>query len=119
MASRNPDRKKAKPQLSDEALAMVAQRFRALGDATRLKIVQLLFGGERSVQTICDHVGTSQANVSRHLGALVDQGLLSRRREGLYAYYSIADPTLFALCELVCTAMADRFERARIHFESA
>lgn len=102
-----------KTPLSGPALEMVAQRFRALADPTRLRILQTLFDRELSVQQIGDCVGTSQANVSRHLAGLVEQGLLSRRREGLYAYYSIADPSIYALCELAYNSLAARFERAR------
>jgi len=97
---------------------MVAQRFKLLSDPTRLRIIQELFDGELTVQEIEERVGTSQANVSKHLGSLVDQGLLARRKEGLYAYFSIADDSIYALCNLVCTSLADRFERARIQFES-
>jgi DNA-binding transcriptional ArsR family regulator len=110
MARKKSERK---PALSGVALEMVAQRFRALADPTRLRILQTLFDGELNVRQIGDCVGTSQANVSRHLAGLMEQGLLSRRREGLYSYYSIADPSIYALCELVCSSLAARFERAR------
>ena len=112
-------KQKSKPNLSPEALEMVAQRFKLLGDPTRLRIIQELFEGELSVQEIEERVGTSQANVSKHLSGLVDHGILARRKDGLYAYYSIADESVYALCTLVCTSLADRFERARVQFEPA
>ena len=115
MARRN---QKSKPNLSPEALEMVAQRFKLLSDPTRLRMIQELFDGELTVQEIESRVGTSQANVSKHLAGLVDQGLLARRKDGLYAYYSIADDSIYALCTLVCTSLADRFERARVQFSS-
>ena len=104
--------------LTPEALALVAQRFRVLGDATRLSIIQTLFGGEKSVQEICRSVGTSQANISRHLAVLVGEGLIGRRKEGLFVYYSIADESLYNLCELVCSSLSDRFERALDTFQT-
>jgi DNA-binding transcriptional ArsR family regulator len=112
-----PTKTKPKPALSSEALNLVAQRFKLLGDPTRLRILQELFEGELSVQDIGERVGTSQANISKHLSSLLDQGILGRRKEGLYVYYFIADASIFALCELVCTSLADRFERARTQFE--
>jgi DNA-binding transcriptional ArsR family regulator len=112
------NKKKSKPNLSPQALELVAQRFRQLSDPTRLGIIQELFEGELSVQEIGQRVGTSQANVSKHLAGLVDHGLLARRKEGLYAYYSIADESIYGLCTLVCTSLADRFERARVQFET-
>lgn len=98
--------------LSPAALALVAQRFRVLGDGTRLGIIQTLFDGEQSVQEICRRVGTSQANISRHLTVLVGEGLVDRRKEGLFVFYSIADDSLYTLCELVCSSLSNRFERA-------
>jgi ArsR family transcriptional regulator len=117
MARKSP--KRPDSRLSAEALEFVAQRFRLLGDPTRLRILQALFDGELSVREIGESVGTTQANVSKHLGALLDQGLLARRKDGLYVYYSIADPSIYPLCDLVCTSLADRFDRARRQLEPA
>ena len=49
--------------------------------------------------------GGTQANTSRHLQALAAAGILGRRKEGLQVFYSIADPTIFPLCELVCGSL--------------
>jgi len=88
-------------------LERVAQRFRVLGDATRLSILRLLVSrGELSVGQIVDDLGMSQANVSKHLRLLLDAGVLARRRDGTSAYYSVVDATIEQLCALVC----DRIE---------
>ena len=63
-------RKRAKSTLSPEALELVAQRFRALGDATRLALLQTLFAQESNVQELCALTGASQANASKHLALL-------------------------------------------------
>lgn len=83
---------------------MVAQRFRLLGEPQRLRILQALESGELSVGAICAQTGASQPNVSKHLTALFDGGLIQRRRDGNNVQYSIADPVVFLLCELVCRA---------------
>ena len=76
----------------DALLDRVAQRFRVLGDASRLAIVRLLVErGEASVGEVVDAVGMSQANVSKHLRLLLDAGIVSRRREGTSAYYAVVD----------------------------
>ncbi len=107
-------------RLSREALELVARRFRTLADPTRLQLVNELMGVEElTVQDLCERVGTSQANASKHLRLLLDEGVLARRKEGLYAYYSLADESTHALCELVCHALADRFERAHEEFAVA
>ena len=107
-----------KQSLSDAALEIVAARFRALGDPTRLKLVQLLFDGEKSVLELCNLTQMSQANISKHLSILSDQGLLARRKEGLFVYYSIADHSLFDLCSMVCESLSERFTRAQSEFNT-
>ncbi len=114
MATRTRE-KKAKEPLSREALALVAQRFKALGDPTRLALLQALFEGELTVQELCARTGTGQANASKHLALLADQGLLARRKEGLFVRYRIDDPSVRTLCEVVCGSLARRFEAARDH----
>ena len=103
----------AKSLLPLEALEIVAQRFRALGDATRLALLQALFERERTVQELCALTKTSQANASKHLALLLERGLVARRREGLFTYYRIADAGLEQLCRLVCGALAERHEAVR------
>jgi len=99
----------------DALLDRVAQRFRVLGDASRLAIVRLLVDrGESSVGEVVDRVGMSQANVSKHLRLLLDAGIVSRRREGTSAYYSVVDTSVERLCALVC----DRIEE-QVQLEAA
>jgi ArsR family transcriptional regulator len=111
-------RKRAKSTLSPEALELVAQRFRALGDATRLALLQTLFVQERTVQELCELTGASQANASKHLALLFEQGLVARRRDGLFTRYRINDATLQGLCRLVCDSLAERHETVRAHLAS-
>jgi ArsR family transcriptional regulator len=98
--------------LTDEALEMVAARFRVLSEASRLRLLGALHGGERNVSELTAATGLTQANVSRHLGVLAEAGLVSRRKEGLNVIYAIADPTIFELCEHVCGSLQRRLERA-------
>jgi DNA-binding transcriptional ArsR family regulator len=111
-------KKAARSGLSREALELIAQRFRALADPTRLALLQALFGQERTVQDLCAETGASQANASKHLGLLLEQGLVARRRDGLFTRYRIADPTLERLCHLVCGSLAERHETVRAHLAS-
>lgn len=106
-------KKPPKSLLPAEALEIVAQRFRALGDTTRLALLQALFDRERTVQELCALTGTSQANCSKHLALLLERGLVARRREGLFTYYRVADASLAQLCRLVCGSLAERHEALR------
>lgn len=101
--------KNKRQMMSLEALQLVAARFKVLSDPMRLRILQFLEGGETSVSALADAVESTQPNVSKHLKTMQDAGLLSRRQDGNTVYYSIADPTVFDLCDVVCSSLAERF----------
>jgi DNA-binding transcriptional ArsR family regulator len=95
--------------MSLEALQLVAARFKVLSDPMRLLILQNLEGGETSVSELAEAVESTQPNVSKHLKIMQDAGMLARRQDGNSVYYSIADPTVFDLCDLVCSSLQERF----------
>ena len=97
--------------LPDEALAQVAAYFQALSEPTRLQILNLLRQQERSVGELAELCGYSSANISRHLALLTQRGLVARESRGNSAIYSIADKSVYALCDLVCGSIALQFER--------
>jgi len=103
-----PKSKTARGDLSPEALELIAARFRVLGEASRLKLIHALDGGERSVNDLTEVTGLAQANASRHLQTLTEAGILKRRKQGLRVLYSIADPNIFDLCEHVCGSLQQR-----------
>lgn len=88
--------------LSGELVEQIAQRFRVLGEPMRIRILDLLRDGETSVQELTDALGTTQQNVSKHLGVLHGAGIVSRRRDGNRALYAISDESVFELCDTVC-----------------
>src|SRR3954454_20232292 len=81
----------------------LADRFQALADPTRLRIVALLRVMELSVGEVGQVLGQSQPRVSRHLKILADAGVLERRKEGSWVFLTLADPhrvdPLFALID--------------------
>jgi ArsR family transcriptional regulator len=68
-----------------------AKLFKALGDPTRLLIVEMLLKGEMCVCKIIPDTGKSQPTVSAHLKVLHEAGLVKSRRKGLSVYYFLAD----------------------------
>lgn len=100
-----------KAPLSDDALELVARRFAVLSEPMRLRLIQALFDGERSVGELVAATGGTQGNISRHLQKLTQAHVLARRKEGLQVYYSIADPSIFRLCELVCGSLEKSLSR--------
>ena len=101
--------------LPPEALDRVASYFRALSEPTRLHILNLLRTGERNVGDLAQLTGYTSANVSRHLAFLTQQGLVKREGRGTAVYYTIADPSVYALCDLVCGNIATHQEKAVEH----
>lgn len=96
--------------MSLEALSLVAARFKVLSESIRLQILQHLEMGRISVTELAASVGSTQPNVSKHLKMMQDAGLVSRTQEGNTVYYSIADESVFELCELVCGSLREKFE---------
>ena len=91
------------PHPLPEPLAeLIAQRFRVIGEPTRIRLLDRLRQGEASVQELTDTLATSQQNVSKHLGVLAQAGIVGRRKQGNLVLYRIVDESVFALCEQVC-----------------
>lgn len=92
--------------LPADAAELIAGRFRALSDPTRLRVLDhLRRNGEASVGALTEALGTSQQNVSKHLAALRAEGFVARRKQGTSSLYRIADPAVFELCDRVCAGM--------------
>ncbi len=89
-------------QLPEQAIERVASYFQALAEPTRLRILNLLREAEHNVGELAEACGYTAANTSRHLAVLMQQGFVKRESRGTSVYYQIADPTIYALCDLVC-----------------
>jgi ArsR family transcriptional regulator len=74
--------------------------FKALGDETRLNIVEFLLSGEKCVCEIFPHVKRKQSTVSIQLGKLEDLGILTSRRDGKKIYYKISNETVRKMVKL-------------------
>ena len=98
----------AKRKLSGDALEMVSERFKALSEPMRLRLLYALMDGEKTVSELVGEIGGVQANVSKHLSVLLDAGILARRKQGTSAYYRITDESIFELCDLVCGSIHER-----------
>jgi DNA-binding transcriptional ArsR family regulator len=67
-----------------------ARLFRALGDPSRLAVLELLRNGPKCVSDLVAITGLAQSNVSGHLSFLRDCGLVGREQRGRFAYYSVS-----------------------------
>ncbi len=93
--------------LSTGAMETVAARFRAMGEVSRLQLIQALHTGEKNVTDLVELTGLSQPNVSRHLAVLVTSGLIGRRKDGLNVLYRIVDESLKDICTIVCKSVSN------------
>ncbi|MGE0351906.1 MAG: ArsR/SmtB family transcription factor [Gemmatimonadales bacterium] len=100
-------------RFTDETAEIVAERFQALAEPMRLRILNALRGGERSVSELVEETGAGQANVSKHLQLLHRHGFVDRRKAGVSSIYSISDPSVFDLCDLVCGGVRERLDARR------
>jgi DNA-binding transcriptional ArsR family regulator len=92
--------------LTPELLGLVAERFRALGEPARLEILNCLRHGEMTVGELVDATSLGQANVSKHLQLLHAMQFVTRRKDGLFVYYALADRSVFQLCDVMCNRIA-------------
>jgi DNA-binding transcriptional ArsR family regulator len=105
-----------------EALEQVATYFQALSEPTRLQILNLLRQREHKVGELAHLCGYTSANISRHLALLMSHGMVARASSGTSVYYRIADPSIYALCDLVCDGIARQLEHKaleRAYFDPA
>jgi len=89
-------------RLTWEQIELVAERFRALGEPARLRILNAMRMRERTVGELVDATGLGTANVSKHLQVLHTAGFVTRRKEGLCVYYELAGEEVFRLCDIMC-----------------
>jgi len=96
----------AQQKLSPDLLKLIAERFKVLSEPARLEILNALREDEMTVSELVDTTGLGQANVSKHLQLLLAHNFVARRKDGLFAYYSLADRAVFKLCDLMCGRLA-------------
>ena len=81
---------------------LIAERFRILGEPMRIRLLDTLRDGPLTINELTEALGASQQNVSKHVGVLAQAGMVGREKDGNRVRCSIADDSIFELCELVC-----------------
>ncbi len=92
-----------KSLMNDTQLEAIAETFAALADHSRLLILHTLQRHPCYVNELCEKTGLKQANASKQLGILRNAGLIDGQRQGNLVRYSISEPMIFEICELVCS----------------
>lgn len=103
----------------DVSTDLTAKYFRALGDPTRLQIVELLMEGPLTVTELTRHLRIPQSNVSNHIACLRWCGLVASENEGKWTHYSVSNPKIRKIIELVRALVSANAEHiaacTRIH----
>jgi DNA-binding transcriptional ArsR family regulator len=94
-------------EMDGELIELVAARFKAFAEPARLRLLDALRGGEKSVTELMAETGLGQANVSKHLQLLHALGATARRKAGLHVYYRLTDPAVFRVCEIMCGRLVE------------
>ena len=87
--------------MEERIFQMHAEVCKSLSNATRLKILNSLRGGEKAVEELRKLLGLSKANLSQHLAVLRQREIVATRREGLNIYYRIANPKMIRACDIL------------------
>lgn len=98
------------PLSADDAVAL-ARTLKAIADPARLRLLSLVAaheGGEACVCDLVEPLGLSQPTVSHHLKVLVEAGLLTRDKRGVWAYYALVPGALDSLAGVLATGSAER-----------
>ena len=88
--------------LPQALVELIAERFRVIGEPMRIRLLDALRDGPLTINELTEALGASQQNISKHVGVLARAGIVARERDGNRVRCSIADDTIFELCELVC-----------------
>ena len=96
--------------IPEDLVELIARRFRVLSEPIRIRLLDQLRDGERSVNELADRLGAGQQNVSKHLSVLADAGIVTRRRDGNYVHYRIVDDGVLGLCQQVCGSLQQQLQ---------
>jgi DNA-binding transcriptional ArsR family regulator len=101
------------PAPNEYPFELISRRLKALADPSRLAILHILCGGENNVSELVAKTGFNQANVSKHLRVLREEGLVTFRRSQRNIYYSLAGNFTENVCDLVCRSLEERASNDR------
>ena len=87
--------------MEEKIFEMHAGVCKSMASPTRLKIMNLLREGEKSVEELKKQLELPKANLSQHLGILRQRGIVSSRRAGLNIYYKVTNPKMIKACDIL------------------
>jgi DNA-binding transcriptional ArsR family regulator len=109
----SPEPRQSAPGETPPIYRLKAEFFRLLGHPARVRILELLRDGERSVGELQAALGLDSSGTSQHLTAMRRQGLLESRRAGTSVFYRVKDPRIFQLLEVAKQVLTGQLEETR------
>jgi DNA-binding transcriptional ArsR family regulator len=101
-----------------EFAELIARRFSALGEPTRIRLLDLLtHRGELSVGELAKELGASHANISKHLNMLYAERIVGRRKLGTRVLYRVVDERVIELCQVVCGSLRTQLDELGLLLE--
>ncbi len=105
-------------KMDQQLIPKVVERFRALADENRIRLLMRLQKGPANVSTLTAELGIAQASVSKHLTVLKHVGLVEARRVGTQAIYAVVDQSVFEMCRIVCDGVTRQLQRDQAVLQS-
>lgn len=96
----------------DQLYELHASICKTFASPWRLRLVEALGEGERTVSQLVETLGVSKSNVSQHLGIMREKGVVEFRREGGHTYYRLSNPKILVACRLMREVLLEHFQRA-------
>jgi DNA-binding transcriptional ArsR family regulator len=96
------DRVAVPSPLPEALVELIAQRFRVIGEPMRIRLLDALRDGPKTINELTATLGGTQQNISKHIGVLAQANIVGREKDGTRVRCYIADESIFELCEIVC-----------------
>src|SRR3989338_5564746 len=100
--------------MEERMFQMHAEVCKSMANPTRLKIINLLREGEKSVDELRKQLKLPKANLSQHLGILRQRRIVSTRRAGLNIYYKVANPKMIKACDILREVLLEQLQEGEM-----
>jgi ArsR family transcriptional regulator, virulence genes transcriptional regulator len=102
-----------------DIIKMQSETYKTFSNPARLQIIRLLCGEEMNASELVKETGISKANLSQHMGMLVQSGMVKARKEGAFVFYSLSDQKIEKACDLMQEVLIDGIKRKNKMIERA
>lgn len=102
-----------------DIIKMQSDAYKTFSNPARLQIIQLLCSTEMNASELIKETGVSKANLSQHMGTLIQNGVVKSRKEGVHVFYSISDQKIGTACNLMQEVVINGIKRKNKMIERA